>query len=279
MLKRIKKQLGYFIRGIKGFIKNRKENLVNTSFQSSLNIGTSIAGVPINYYEIGNGKKRILFTACIHGNEVGSSKVAKHLINWLNEELNSYNNFTFYIIPVLNPDGYLKAIKQPDYLNGGLIGRFNSNSIDLNRNFPTRSFQSKSIWSRGKNYSETLEVKCGEYGASEPEIASLIKFIKDKQIQIYVALHNVAPDVMGSHDLIGEKIASIFAKHSGYAVVSHETWKNLNQTGTAKEWCEENGVTYLEVEGSERWSPDWVNHKKGFKAVLDELSSNDNKDL
>ena len=272
MIFKLKKQLGYIKRGLVGIIKNYADQAVVSANISKSEIGSSISGQPIDLYKIGSGNRKIIVVGGIHGNEIGSIKVTRHLTNWVSENRKQYPGLTFYIIPCLNPDGYAKALKHPDYWKGGLIGRFNNNNVDLNRNLKTSSFQTQSIWSRGKNYSETISVDCGSKPLSEPETEALVNFIKQEQISIYIGLHNSAADVMGSNDLLGEKLAKIFSQNTGYKLITHEDWLGLKQTGTAKEWCDSNNITYLEIEGRDRWSADWAAQKSGLEAVFRELS-------
>lgn len=274
MINRVRKQLGYIKRGAFGIIKNYYDQPTVSSGIPKFDIGYSVNSNPINVCKIGNGQQRILFVGGIHGNEVGGIKVAHHLIDWLSQSMHEYKNFTFYVIPCLNPDGYEQALKNPDYWNGGLIGRFNGNRVDLNRNFDTPSFQTESVWSRGKNYSEETTVHCGRTPLSEPETKALIDFINQEHIKTYIAFHNTAADVMGSNNEQGKRLAKIFSRTTNYKLITHEDWVTLKQTGTAKEWCDLNNITYLEIEGRDRWSSDWPTHQSGIKAVLQALDNN-----
>ncbi|REG99403.1 M14 family metallopeptidase [Flavobacterium aquicola] len=88
-------------------------------------IGESVLGKPIYSYTKGNGKTKIYLWSQMHGNESTTTKALFDFINLLNngsdlaKEL--LNSFTFYCIPMLNPDG------------AKLYTRANANSIDLNR--------------------------------------------------------------------------------------------------------------------------------------------------
>jgi len=88
-------------------------------------IGESVLGKPIYSYQKGNGKLRIYLWSQMHGNESTTTKALFDFINLLNngsDLANQFlNSFTFYCIPMLNPDG------------ANLYTRANANDIDLNR--------------------------------------------------------------------------------------------------------------------------------------------------
>ncbi len=96
----------------------------NTNNQLEI-IGNSVLDKPIYKYQIGTGKMKILLWSQMHGNESTTTKGLFDFINLLNSssELAKkfLDTFTFYCIPMLNPDG------------AKLYTRANANSIDLNR--------------------------------------------------------------------------------------------------------------------------------------------------
>ena len=98
--------------------KLNKNNQVET-------IGYSVLGKPIYSYQAGKGKIRIYLWSQMHGNESTTTKALFDFINLLNSgsefAQNMLDTFTFYCIPILNPDG------------AALYTRANANNIDLNR--------------------------------------------------------------------------------------------------------------------------------------------------
>ena len=88
-------------------------------------VGQSVLGKPIHKLELGSGKIKILMWSQMHGNESTTTKALFDFINVLhsNSELskNLLNQFTFCLIPMLNPDG------------AAWYTRENANGIDLNR--------------------------------------------------------------------------------------------------------------------------------------------------
>ena len=88
-------------------------------------IGKSVQGKPIYKLRFGTGKIKILMWSQMHGNEGTTTKALFDFINFLHsntEETNTIlDNFTFSILPMLNPDG------------AKLYTRENANGIDLNR--------------------------------------------------------------------------------------------------------------------------------------------------
>ena len=104
-------------------IKPLLENL-NSSFEVS-EIGTSVLGKSISAIKIGTGKKRLLLWSQMHGNESTTTKALFDFINALNHPNQALSYLTdactFYIIPILNPDG------------AEAYTRLNAVDVDLNR--------------------------------------------------------------------------------------------------------------------------------------------------
>ena len=88
-------------------------------------IGKSVLDKPIYLYQIGNGKIKILLWSQMHGNESTTTKALFDFINLLKRDSDLaqtfLDNFTFFCIPMLNPDGAKSYT------------RVNANEIDLNR--------------------------------------------------------------------------------------------------------------------------------------------------
>lgn len=90
-------------------------------------IGKSVEEKPIYSYQIGTGKIKILMWSQMHGNESTTTKALFDLLNVLNSDAvlatQLLKEYTFYCIPILNPDG------------ANYYTRVNANEIDLNRDF------------------------------------------------------------------------------------------------------------------------------------------------
>ena len=99
-------------------------DILNTNGQVTI-IGQSVLKKPIYAYQLGTGTTKILCWSQMHGNESTTTKALFDLFNFLNgcdKIANTLRNyFTFYFIPVLNPDGAF------------LYTRENANQVDLNR--------------------------------------------------------------------------------------------------------------------------------------------------
>ncbi|MFZ0597781.1 MAG: M14 metallopeptidase family protein, partial [Flavobacterium sp.] len=97
---------------------------LNTNNQLQI-IGRSVLDEPIYSYQIGTGETRVYLWSQMHGNESTTTKALFDFINVLNSESEfaekMLKTFTFYSIPILNPDG------------AKLYTRENANKIDLNR--------------------------------------------------------------------------------------------------------------------------------------------------
>ncbi len=88
--------------------------------------GFSVENRAIKTIEWGVGKKKILMWSQMHGNESTTTKALIDFLHLLNQQKETfvaewYNEFTFLIVPILNPDGAFKYT------------RVNANQVDLNR--------------------------------------------------------------------------------------------------------------------------------------------------
>lgn len=92
-----------------------------------IHLGVSVLNQPIIGFKFGTGKIRILIWSQMHGNESTTTKSLIDFIAFLKSETEDsksiLDRFSFFIIPMLNPDG------------AKLYTRENANGIDLNRDF------------------------------------------------------------------------------------------------------------------------------------------------
>lgn len=88
-------------------------------------VGTSVLGKPIYSITAGTGATKIFMWSQMHGNEATTTRAIFDFLNLLASndplavKLKSF--FTFYILPIVNPDG------------AEMYTRENANSVDLNR--------------------------------------------------------------------------------------------------------------------------------------------------
>ncbi len=88
-------------------------------------LGGSVENRPLEYLVIGQGRDVILILATIHGNEPAGAPLVLQLAKHLLQHPLMLRDRTVVLVPVANPDG--RANNQ----------RFNSQGVDLNRNFET----------------------------------------------------------------------------------------------------------------------------------------------
>jgi len=109
------------------------------SFVRREEIGVSCNGYSIYALIIGLGSKYMVIDGAIHGNEktgtFGALKFANYLIrNWNDQYWNlRLRKVSVVMVPVLNPDGFVKNSFEFDPPNGGGL---NGHGKNLNRQFP-----------------------------------------------------------------------------------------------------------------------------------------------
>lgn len=122
------------------------------------------------------GEPEFKYVANMHGNEVTGRETLLYLMQYL---CDSYRNDSavrglvdstrIHLLPSLNPDGYADA-QEGDYF--GVVGRYNGNGIDLNRNFPDRFGRSQ--------------------GEIQPETLAIIDWLRQYPFVLSANLHNGA---------------------------------------------------------------------------------------
>ncbi|XP_063539380.1 zinc carboxypeptidase-like [Cydia strobilella] len=159
-----------------------------------MSIGKSADGRDISMVNINLDssfrKPKVIVEGGIHGQEWAAVVFVTYLINELAQADTSEdyewkklaNTYDWYLIPVLNPDGYEYTHKQDR------LWRKNRNqnaSVDLNRNFD------ESFGKYGSSPEPSSDSYCGPYPFSEPETKALSSFILPirKEVKYYFAIH------------------------------------------------------------------------------------------
>ncbi len=157
-------------------------------------IGYSALNIPLFSFEWGlPNHPTVLILGGVHGNEIEGVTLARHLQA---EFLKSFTfNLHVILVPELNPDGVL------------LKTRGNGNSVDLNRNLPTKDWSSE--------FSET-KYNPGPSPMSEPENKALIQLIEQNNIKFIFSLHSWHPLINPNGPC--EEVASILSQRTGYKI-------------------------------------------------------------
>lgn len=126
-------------------------------------LGHSRGGRPVVVKEAG-GEGGLLVFGAIHGDEPGSAALCTR---FLSEVVGRAAIAPLAVIEVTNPDGYARAQKD------------NAAGVDLNRNFPSSSWQ----LAHAPGYDP------GPRPLSEPESAALAALVEARRPRVIVAVH------------------------------------------------------------------------------------------
>jgi protein MpaA len=163
-----------------------------TNVLRSLELGKSVKGIPITAKIFGNGEKKILIIGGTHGNEQEGAFLARSLA--ITYERNPVpEGLTLAFLAELNPDG-LKSKT-----------RVNARGVDINRNFPARSWQKK--YTQKRYYPGTAP-------ASEPETKAAMDLIEQFKPDLIISIH--APLACMNWDGPAEEYAAALAKLSNF---------------------------------------------------------------
>jgi protein MpaA len=160
-------------------------------------LGRSVQGRAIQAVIIGNGAKRVMVLGGVHGDEIAGALLAKAFIATL--QLEPFpENLTLIVVSEVNPDGV--ATRR----------RVNSRGVDINRNFPAKSWQPL--------YKDRLRYP-GSQPGTEPETQAVIKLLERYPPDLLITFHAALGCV--NWDGPGEEVAGLIARENGYPLCSY----------------------------------------------------------
>lgn len=171
-------------------------------------LGQSVRGRAIQAIIYGAGKKRIVVVGGIHGNEASTTIVARSLAVTLGRD-SVPEGLTVVIVPDANPDGL--------WVNS----RVNDRGVDINRNFPSKSWRVE--------YPDSLHYP-GTEPASEPETRALISLLERYPPDLLITLH-AALGCM-NWDGPGFEVAEVMARVNKYPLCQSLGYETPGSLGT-----------------------------------------------
>ncbi|CAG7835743.1 unnamed protein product [Allacma fusca] len=182
---------------IEGWLDNLSRESSAVSIQ---NIGTSYEGRTLKVAKISNGsgnstnKPAILITATIHAREWIAAATATYIIDQLASNSSAHPDILdlvdFYILPVINPDGYAYTASSRLWRKSRSRGSSSCIGTDGNRNFGYKWGDGDVPGSSGDPCSETYR---GSAPFSERETAAVRDYIESNSNvnwTVYVTFHS-----------------------------------------------------------------------------------------
>lgn len=131
---------------------------------------TSVQGRPIEVKVFGDGPRTTLVVGGVHGDERRGVDVVRTIESMLSEmPPSALDGQRIVLMPCANPDGYAANTRQ------------NANGVDINRNFPDRTFGTG-----GKS----RKFYGGEVAASEPETKAIMSVVAHYRPRLILSLHS-----------------------------------------------------------------------------------------
>ena len=202
-------------------------------------------------------KSTFLIVGNIHGDETIGRELCLYLMDYLCKNYNKdaliyylINNTRIFILPSLNPDGFENTDLNGDWRPS----RYNSNGIDLNRNFPDQ-------------YKPTLNISREN---REKEVNAIIDWSATHKVDMSISIHSGA--LVINYPLDGP-VSNIYSssKHDEYfKYISKQYVDNNHNFNSPFKDCITNGAKCYSVFGGIQ---DWQYiYKKSFEITL-ELSN------
>lgn len=238
-------------------------------------LGKSVEGNSITAYHYGSGDKEVLFVGGIHGGyEWNTVLVAYELMDYLKANPKVVPaGVRVTVIPVLNPDGLNKTVGTPGRFTKADVptpiektmpGRFNANTVDLNRNFDC-DWKSTGVWNK-------IPVSGGSAAFGEPESKAFKSYVETHKLSAVVVWFSSAGGVYSSncHNDVSTETAAItkiYADASGYP--AHKVYDYYEITGDVANWLAKIKIPAISVLLTTHDDTEWSKNEAGVKALLD----------
>ncbi len=129
----------------------------------------SVQNRPIDVHAFGEGPKTTMIMAGVHGDEKDGVDVVREVLSRLRSmPKNAFDGHRVVVMPCANPDGYADDTRQ------------NANKIDINRNFPDKTF---GTGEKSKKFNG------GKVAASEPETKAILGVVAHYKPSLIISLH------------------------------------------------------------------------------------------
>lgn len=234
-------------------------------------IGRSVEGRDITAYHFGNGDTEILLIGGIHGGySWNTALVAYQAMDYLKANLSTIpDNIKVTVIPLLNPDGLNKVVgtttgfTQADVKGDTVVGRFNANDVDLNRNFDC-DWQTVGKW-------QNKTVSGGSEVFSEPESRAVKNYVETKKPAAVVVWYSAAGGVYASSCHNGvlaetDTLTKTYADASGYPAYKEFDFYAI--TGDMVNWFAKNNIPAISVLLTNHTNTEWIKNQAGIEALL-----------
>jgi protein MpaA len=172
-------------------------------------VAQSVENREIYLLELGEGDSTTVIFGGFHGDEIMGVQLVFRFAEYLFREKTNELEVRVIIIPVLNPDGLVRAKRK------------NANKVDINRNFPTKSWKPKYA---SRRYFP------GDAPASEPETQAAITILEEYQPQRIISVHTALE--MVNYDGSALSLARKMTQYNNYPVESDIGYATPGSFGT-----------------------------------------------
>ena len=220
-------------------------------------IGSSLLGRDIYAFDIGSGRRKVLYCAGVHGREWITSLLMMYFAEELLEAYSTggricdidigrlMESVGLTVIPALNPDGIEISVKGA--AGQGIIGgqsqpllppeiierlgtdreysrrwKANARGVDINRNFDSGWDDMRAIAMEKGIRGPSSEGWTGEYPASEPETRAVTALCEREQFRHLVAFHSQGEVIYWNYRNFtparSHIMARLLAMSSGYSL-------------------------------------------------------------
>ena len=237
-------------------------------------LGTSVEGRTITAYHFGEGDKELLFVGGMHGGYSWNTVlIAYELMEYLELHPDTIPaSVRVTVIPVLNPDGLNATVGTagkfsltdvPQTQTDTIAGRFNANTVDLNRNFDC-DWKASGVW-------QDKTVSGGSAPFSEPESLAFKQYIESHNPTAVVVWYSSLGGVFASNchnGILPETsiLTNLYADASGYQ--AYEDFNFYEITGDAVNWLAKKNIPAISVLLTTHTDTEWNTNLRGIEALL-----------
>ncbi len=237
-------------------------------------IGKSVEGRDIVAYHYGAGTKEVLFVGGIHGGySWNTAKVAYEAMEYFKANPTAIpQSLKVTVIPAVNPDGLFDVVATTEDFKASDVnpsqavqtaGRFNSNNVDINRNFDC-NWKSSAKW-------QSKTVSGGSAVFSEPESQAIKAYVEGSYPVAVVAWYSSAGGVYSSSCNSGvsaetKTITNLFADASGYP--AYQSFDVYETTGDMVNWMAKKNIPAISVLLTNHTDTEWTKNQKGIESLL-----------